>query len=95
LLGEQRAQPVFTDPSYNVPISGHVGGLGSFSTANLLWRPKRCRRLNSPHSCNLFSHLATHSIDGSIHFQCMDWRHVQEILAAGTAAYTDLKNICV
>ena len=29
LLGEQRAQLVFTDPPYNVPISGHVGGLGA------------------------------------------------------------------
>jgi len=24
---EQRAQLVFTDPPYNVPIAGHVGGL--------------------------------------------------------------------
>src|SRR5258708_34858557 len=29
LLGDARAQTVFTDPPYNVPISGHVGGLGS------------------------------------------------------------------
>ena len=29
LLGEQRAQLVFTDPPYNVPIAGHVGGLGA------------------------------------------------------------------
>src|SRR3984893_10296230 len=29
LLGDARAQIVFTDPPYNVPISGHVGGLGS------------------------------------------------------------------
>jgi DNA modification methylase len=25
----------------------------------------------------------------------MDWRHLQEMLAAGSAAYTDLKNLCV
>src|SRR6202171_2915729 len=29
LLGDARAQMVFTDPPYNVPISGHVGGLGA------------------------------------------------------------------
>src|SRR6202166_1459094 len=44
---------------------------------------------------SVFGHLATFSVDGAIHFQCMDWRHVSEIMAAGTAAYTDLKNICV
>jgi ParB-like chromosome segregation protein Spo0J len=29
LLGKDRADMVFTDPPYNVPISGHVGGRGS------------------------------------------------------------------
>src|SRR5438093_1546177 len=28
LLGEERAQMVFTDPPYNVPIDGHACGLG-------------------------------------------------------------------
>src|SRR5205809_6163140 len=28
-VGEQRALMVFSDPPYNVPISGHVGGLGT------------------------------------------------------------------
>jgi hypothetical protein len=42
-----------------------------------------------------FSNLARVSTDGAIHFQCMDWRHGGEILAAGDAAYTELKNICV
>ena len=29
LLGEERADLIFTDPPYNVPIDGNVGGLGS------------------------------------------------------------------
>ncbi len=29
LMGEERARLVFTDPPYNVPIDGHVCGLGS------------------------------------------------------------------
>ena len=33
--------------------------------------------------------------DGSIHFVCMDWRHMAEILAAGAGAYTELKNLIV
>jgi hypothetical protein len=44
---------------------------------------------------SVFSHLAAFSVDGAIHFQCMDWRHVQEVIAAGGAAYSELKNICV
>jgi DNA modification methylase len=30
LLGSEKAQMIFSDPPYNVPISGHVGGLGKF-----------------------------------------------------------------
>src|SRR5580704_1772147 len=29
LLGDERAQMIFTDPPWNVPIAGHVSGLGS------------------------------------------------------------------
>jgi DNA modification methylase len=39
--------------------------------------------------------MAKYSIDGSVHFHCMDWRHVAELLEAGWLAYTELKNICV
>jgi hypothetical protein len=42
-----------------------------------------------------FKSLAAHSTDGSIHFICMDWRHMAEMLAAGEAAYTEFKNLCV
>ena len=39
--------------------------------------------------------LAAHSVDGSIHYVCMDWRHLPEILAAGEAVFTALKNLVV
>lgn len=45
--------------------------------------------------CTVFGHLAGASVDGSIHFYCMDWRHQQEILSAGNASYAELKNLCV
>jgi len=42
-----------------------------------------------------FSLFAQHSVDGSLHFLCMDWRHISEILAAGGAVYAELMNMCV
>jgi hypothetical protein len=39
--------------------------------------------------------LARHSADGSLHYLCMDWRHLGELLAAGREAYDELKNVCV
>ena len=38
---------------------------------------------------------AAYSINGAIHYAFMDWRHLDPLLAAGKAAYDELKNICV
>lgn len=38
---------------------------------------------------------ATWSVDGSIHFVCMDWRHIDEIQRAGKEVYSELKNLIV
>ena len=96
LLGTARAQMVFTDPPYNVPIAGHVGGLGSIQHREFAMASGEMSQAEfTDFLRSVFGHLAAFSVDGAIHFQCMDWRHVPEILAAGTAAYADLKNICV
>src|SRR4029077_6067750 len=39
--------------------------------------------------------LIAHSASGSIHFVCMDWRHLFEVLRAARELYTELKNLCV
>ena len=96
LLGDARAQMVFTDPPYNVPISGHVGGLGAIQHREFAMASGEMSQAEfTAFLQSAFGHLASYSVDGAIHFQCMDWRHCPEIMAAGAAAYTELKNICV
>jgi len=96
LLGDVRAQMVFTDPPYNVPISGHVGGLGSIQHREFAMASGEMSQAEfTAFLQSVFGHLAAYSVDGAVHFQCMDWRHCPEIMAAGAAAYTELKNICV
>jgi DNA modification methylase len=96
LLGQKLAQCVFTDPPYNVPIEGHVSGKGrirhgDFVMASGEMSPDQFSRFLE----TVFRNLVACSVDGSLHFQCMDWRHMSEILAAGQKAYTELKNLCV
>jgi DNA methylase len=43
-------------------------------------------------SCRL---LASHSIPASIHFICIDWRHLPELLSAGNQVYGRAENLCV
>ena len=40
-------------------------------------------------------HAAACCRDGAIAFVCMDWRHLGELLAAGQAVFSELKNLCV
>jgi DNA modification methylase len=42
-----------------------------------------------------FGYLTVHSVDGSIHFVCMDWRHCFELLCAARGVYAENKNVCV
>ncbi|MBA4233789.1 MAG: DNA methylase N-4 [Ralstonia sp.] len=96
LLGNEKAAVVFTDPPYNVPISGHVSGLGGVQHREFAMASGEMTSAQfTGFLTTVFGHLADFSVDGAIHFQCMDWRHIGEILAAGGSAYTELKNLCV
>jgi DNA modification methylase len=96
LLGDKRAQMVFSDPPYNVPIAGHVGGLGKIQHREFAMASGEMSNAEfTAFLTSVFTQLAAHSASGAIHFQCIDWRHIGEMLEAGKAAYTELKNICV
>ena len=41
LLDGAEAQMVFTDPPYNVPVAGHISGLGKVKHRSSRWRPAR------------------------------------------------------
>jgi DNA modification methylase len=96
LMGEEQAAVGFTDPPYNVPIEGHVSGLGATHHRPF---PMASGEMDSSEFTaflsEAFRNLAAFSIAASIHFVCMDWRHIEELLAAGRAAYGELKNLCV
>ena len=96
LLGGERAQLVFTDPPYNVKIDGHVSGLGAAKHREFAVASGEMSEAEfTAFLTKVFANLTAHTIDGAIHFVCMDWRHVGEVLAAARGIYADLKNICV
>lgn len=90
------ADMVFTDPPYNVQIDGNVCGLGKvqhreFAHASGEMSPRQFAEFLTA----ALSQLAQFSKSGSIHFVCMDWRHIGELLEAGAATYSELKNLVV
>lgn len=96
LLGTDKAQMVFTDPPYNVRIDGHVSGGGTVKhTEFVMGSGEMTPEDFKTFLLSAFRLLAAHTVDGSIHYICMDWRHMQELLSAGAATYQELKNLCV
>ncbi len=97
LMDGEKAEMVFTDPPYNVAIEGNVSGLGKirhreFAMASGEMTQAEFTAFLSARPSPISSRF---SLDGSIHFVCMDWRHMGEMLAAGEANFAELKNLIV
>ncbi|MEP0314146.1 DNA methyltransferase [Hyphomonas sp.] len=96
LMGDDRAQMVFTDPPYNVPVDGHVCGLGSVKHQDFQMASGEMTSAQFTDFLSATLGLAAgHSVDGSFHMIFMDWRHLPEIHKAGENTYDELKNLCV
>ncbi len=95
LMQSKKAAMVFTDPPYNVPIEGNVTGLGAIHHREFAMASGEMTEDQfSEFLAQTLSLHAAHSVDGSIHFICMDWRHMGEILRASREIFA-LQNLCV
>jgi DNA modification methylase len=96
LMAGTAADMAFTDPPYNVRIKGHASGLGTVVHREF---PMASGEMDEAAFTGFlaesFRLFAQHSREGSVHFICMDWRHIRELLAAGAAVYGQPLNLCV
>ena len=95
LMGGSQAAMAFLDPPYNVRVCDIVGrgrvkhsefamASGELARADFVEFLKRT-----------LAAAAAVSRDGAVHFVCMDWRHIGELLEAGGAVYDDVLNLAV
>ncbi len=95
LMNGGKSALVFTDPPYNVRIAGHAGGKGSTQHREFAMAAGEMSSAQfSGFLRTSFDRFIENSNPGSLHYICMDWRHIAEIHEAGKA-YDELKNICV
>ena len=96
LMKNESANVVFTDPPYNVRVRGNVSGKRKIQHREFAMAsgemdpPEFIRFLKSS-----LTQVARFSSDDSLHYLCMDWRHLKELLAAAEDVYPELKNLCV
>lgn len=96
LMDGQSADLVFTDPPYNVAIDGNVCGLGSVRHREFAFASGEMSRTQFvAFLSDTLGNIGRHMRDGAIAFVCMDWRHMGELLEAGEAVFTELKNLVV
>jgi DNA modification methylase len=96
LLGDEPVDLICTDPPYNVPIDGHVCGLGRIRHRNFAMGVGEVNK-------DQFTRFLTDTLglaaarcrDGAIAYVFMDWRHMGELLRAGEQVFSELKNLCV
>ncbi len=96
LMGGRRSAAVFTDPLCNDVIDGCVTGLikprhsrsamasGGMSEANFTTCLSKA-----------LSQLVRNSEEGALHYICIGWRHIGELLAAAEPIYAKIENLCV
>ena len=95
-LSGEKANLLFTDPPYNVPIVGHVSGQGRLTHAEFAMASGEMSEAEFTSFLVAFLSLSKSSVvDGAILFVCMDWRHLFELFTAGRACALALKNLCV
>lgn len=96
LMESDRAKAVFTDPPYNVKIGGHVCGSGAIQHREFAMASGEMDVAGfTAFLRSTLGAMADVSVDGAIHFVCMDWRHMGELRSAGDKVYSELKNLVV
>jgi DNA modification methylase len=94
LMDGTAANAVFTDVPYNL-AGRDISGKGkirhrSFKMAAGEMSSERYKAFLSA-SIKL---MAAHSVDGSLHYHCIDWRHLRILQEAADDVYFKLLNIC-
>ena len=79
-----------------VVIDGNVCGLGSVKHREFAFASGEMSRAQfTAFLTETLGNIARVMRNGAIAFVCMDWRHMAEVLAAGEASFTELKNLVV
>lgn len=96
LMGNDKAQMVFTDHPYNCKINGHVSGLGKSKHSEFAQASgEMTDRKFSDFLTTSFTIVCSHIQDGSILYACMDWRNAALIQMAAESVGLEHKNTVV
>ncbi len=95
-LQDDLAEMVFTDAPYNVKIDGNVGGKGKIKHPEFVMASGEMTEAEFNEFLVAYvSNLVRFTVDGSVHFHCMDWRHASDLERVCRQFYSEHLNTCV
>lgn len=96
LMNGQKAGAVVTDMPWNVPIKGHVSGLGKIQHAEFEMASGELSREQFRDMMHRsFTLQAAWARPGALHYQFIDWRSVADMIHVGEGVHDALINLAV
>lgn len=96
LMDGEKARMAFCDAPYNLKVDGVISGLGKVKHREFAMGSGEMSRPDFiAFLTRYMENCAAYSVDGSVHFACMDWRHIFELVTAGEAAFDKFLNLVV
>jgi DNA modification methylase len=93
LLAGERAHMAFLDPPYNVAVGSVVGRGAAKHDEFAMASGEMSRDAFIAFLKEALGAAAQYSIDGAVHFACMDWRHIEELVSASRSIYGAMLNL--
>jgi DNA modification methylase len=93
LMGTDRAAMAFLDPPYNVRVAGIVGRGSVKHREFAMASGEMTRREFREFLATSLQTGADFSSNGAVHYVCMDWRHIEDLMAVGRSVYGDTLNL--
>ena len=95
LMDGEKAHAAITDVPYNL-AGNEISGKGKVRHASF---KMAAGEMSTEHYRDFLADsmklMASHSMDGAMHYHCIDWRHLRDMQAAADPIYRELLNICV
>jgi DNA modification methylase len=95
LMEDDRAAMAFLDPPFNVRVREIVGRGQVKHQEFAMASGELSRSQFVEFLTNSLGAVASISRPGAVHYVCMDWRHMAELLEAGQATYREILNLAV
>ena len=93
LMGRDRAHMAFLDPPYNVRVRD-ISGRGQVKHREFAMASgEMSKTAFTEFLTDTLTRASSVSVDGAVHFVCMDWRHIGELVTAGATVYGAMLNL--